>query len=151
MVAEVHLRKVAKKYRPKGWKVRERAPRHGCDGMAVAHNKAIYCLPIHDLYSLYVYLHEVGHVRSPGHLYPGPCKPDDLDLGWIEEYEAEIYAITTMRAEGLRVARDTLAAARENVAAYFLEKHDLGDLDHPHFLRALKFAFPANWRDHLVR
>lgn len=146
---EQRIRATAQRYIPAGWRVRERRTRHGCDGMACYHNLTIYCPKLTTPYALYVLLHEVGHVVSPGHLYPGRTQADDLDLGWITEYEAEMFAIGTMRRAGFRVGRAMADAARAYVAETFEERHDLGDLDHPYFRKALQFAFPLTWRTKL--
>ena len=145
---EARIRDAARRHKPRGWKIRERLPRHGCTGMAFLTPRIIYCPPLNNPDALYVYFHEVGHVVGK-HLYPGRIRPDDRDMGWIDEYEAETYAIGAMRAEGFRVDRSTLADAREYVADAFKERHDFADLDHPHFQKALRFAFPSTWRNHL--
>jgi hypothetical protein len=144
---EARIRTAAKRHKPRGWKVRERLPRHGCAGQAVAAG-IIYCPPLNNPDALYVYLHEVGHVVGK-HIYPGVTTEADKELGWLEEFEAEKYAIGAMRAEGFRVDRETLADARRYVAEAFAIAHDLSDLDHPHFQKALRFAFPSTWRKHL--
>lgn len=136
-------------HRPRGWRIRERKSRHGNDGMACINRKTLFCPPLVDPYAFYVLMHEIGHVVLKHKLEPGRTPPEELPLEWIEEYEAETFAIGICRQEGIRVARDTLQAAREYVGNCFLKHHDPSDLDHPHFRKALRFAFPKTWREHL--
>lgn len=57
---------------------------------------------------LYVFLHEVGHVRIH--------QNDDARVPLhVTEYEAERYAIAAMRNEGLAVPREELYGAKANV------------------------------------
>jgi hypothetical protein len=59
--------------------------------------------------ALYVYLHECAH----HHL--GHTKPDYREPLWKQEYEAEQWATTTMRREGLSVPRAMIASAKQYV------------------------------------
>lgn len=136
-------------HRPRGWRIRERRTRHGCDGMACIRRKTLFCPPLTDPYALYVLFHEIGHVVLKHSIRPGRTTREERRLEWIEEYEAERFAIDLCRREGVRVSRDTVNHARAYVAKTFLESHDLSDLEHPHFRKALRFAFPDTWREHL--
>ena len=59
--------------------------------------------------ALYVYLHECAH----HHL--GHCKPDYREPLWLQEYEAEQWAIATMRREGVPVPRRMIHEAKKYV------------------------------------
>lgn len=150
--AEAKIRACAKRYKPRGWKVIERS-KSTIDGMArEAPSRVIYCLPLKDPYALYVYLHEVAHVLHK-HCKPGRrvemFRCGDHTCSWLEEFEAEQFAIRHTRKCGYRVSRDTMAEARSYVGSQFLEKHADGDENDPHFELALRFAFPKAWRQHL--
>lgn len=143
-------RAIAKRYLPKGWRLKERKSRHGNDGLADASRKTLYCPPLDDAYALYVALHEAGHIHLKHSICPGRSSKEQLAQQWIEEYEAETYAIATCRLEGVKVSRDTLAEARAYVGRMFHHRHDPSDLDHPHYRAALRFAFPKTWRQELM-
>lgn len=137
---------IVRQHHPKGWGLVQRKPRHDADGQALP-NGNIYCPPLKDRYSLYVYLHEVGHVRHQ-HIHSGKSLATDPPE-WQVEYEAELYAITSMRAHGFAVDDWVMVAARDNVAEQFRQKEPRHDEDVAEYLPALKFAFPKTWRDWL--
>lgn len=149
MGLRARIRDVVRRHRPDGWRIRERPALHGCDGQAEPCRRTIFCLPLIDTDALFVFLHETAHVRF-GHVYPGRATVEDLDSTWLQEFEAEDYAIRTMRAEGFTVSRDNAQRARRYVRDHFLLRHDPSDLDTPLAHRALRFAFQAKWREHLL-
>lgn len=72
--------------------------------------RKIVCRPIVCRGSLYLYLHEAGHVN----LQHGKYEDGEVPL-WLIEYEAEQYAITSMRAAGVAVPREAIVAAKSYV------------------------------------
>lgn len=121
-----HIRAIADKHLPKGWEVVEKGePRkdffkaHNGAGLfgevlgcADPFKKQIVCAPIICRSSLYLFLHEAGHVHFR-HTEFADAETFPL---WLIEYEAEMYAITAMRAEGLAIPRGAVAAAKKYVA-----------------------------------
>lgn len=101
---------IVRRYKPRGWKVVYRAPVSAvAEALSIhdAKGKRIICPPVIDRETLYLYLHECGHVHL-GHFSM------ELDTP-REEYEAERWAINTMRAEGIPVPRACLEKARSRV------------------------------------
>lgn len=138
------IREVVKVFKPRGWRLIEQPSNGKFDGHADGETRTIRCLPLTDTYALFVFLHEVGHVRC-GHLRLGHQK-----ASWLEEYEAEMWAINAMRAAGFPVTKEMLHNARDNVANHVMQ------FEHQNYLQGvhveidhevLKFAFPDCWRD----
>ena len=116
------VRDIASRHRPRGWSVIERGePRkdywdewHGPSdlgevlALADFDSRTIFVPPLIDRDSLYLFLHECGHVHFDHHSLP------DAPM-WVIEYEAERYAISAMRAEGVAVPRDAVKAAKRYV------------------------------------
>jgi hypothetical protein len=135
------IREVVKNRTPKGFTVIERVPRHNADGMTTS-GGVIYVPPLISLDALFVFLHEVGHAVN-GHVHADRCN----EPVWQHEYEAEAWAIAAMRAEGFRVGRALLAAARANVAGHILRAIAADRFEVDGFgPAAVKFAFPKTWR-----
>lgn len=103
---------IAKRYRPNGVSIKFRrdeylTPAHAqqfADG-----SKVMYVPRPTTTAALYVYLHECAH----HHL--GHCKPDYREPLWLQEYEAEQWAIATMRREGVPVPRAMIWEAKKYV------------------------------------
>lgn len=103
---------IAKKWRPRGVTVRFRKD----DYLIPAHatvlkdgSKEMYVPFPKTREALFIFLHECAH-HHLGHLKPGYSEPM-----WRQEYEAEHWAMATMRAEGLRVPRSMIAEAKRYV------------------------------------
>lgn len=99
------------KYWPKGWRVRFHNESH-YDGRAHKnnfHGRLLSIPPPESRQALMTGLHEIGHVRL-GHFGKHP-KPR-----YVEEFEAEHWAIATMRREGVPVPRSGLQKAKDYVA-----------------------------------
>jgi hypothetical protein len=135
-----------RRHKPKGWTVREYAP--GADGrfrdvedggramgLADLDDHIIHCVRVTDRYSLAVYLHECGHAHM---------KHQTSDSSAQDEYEAEIYAITALRAGGVSVPRGYLTSAKEYVGSHAKAESDL-----QHSEPLLRFAFGKRWREHI--
>lgn len=135
----------AKKYRrivvdhmPSDWKLVEREAIVGSDGFCSA-KQIITCKPIVCRHSLMVFLHECGHIWS-----------DHFSLvktpRWLEEHEANQYALKAMRSHSIPILRSTdqwwRQALRENIE--YANEHG----DHVDNEEALKYAYGRNWRAH---
>lgn len=106
---------IMRRHRPHGWKV---IHRNYVSKTAIAlsihdaKGKRIICPQVVDRETLYLYLHECGHVHL-GHF--------KLDLETPrEEYEAERWAINTMRSEGIPVPRECLRKAKLRVQSHII-------------------------------
>lgn len=102
-------RHIMNAYRPKGWKIimgERGSEQRGAGGLCDFSNRTIYVPLVCDDYSLCVYLHEVAHqklhrfAKTPTH---------------VQEYEAEQWAMLSLRAWGFKVTREILRAAKDNV------------------------------------
>jgi hypothetical protein len=107
------LIKIAKKYKPRGVFIRFRkdcylTPAHA----AILHDgsKILYVPRPESREALFIFLHECAH----HHL--GHCKLGYREPLWRQEFEAERWAIKTMREEGLCVPRSMIAEAKRYVA-----------------------------------
>jgi hypothetical protein len=103
--------KIAKRYRPKGVKIRFKrqfnAPSEAYAMLKQDGTKEIYTPRPDTRDGLFYFLHECAHVILR-HLY--------LDLPiWQQEYEAEQWAIATMRREHVPVSRKMLLEAKKYV------------------------------------
>lgn len=134
------IREVARVFKPRGWKLVEKPSDGKTDGCADMSTRTITCPPLVTEYALFVYLHEVGHVRC-GHLLAG-----QPGVGWLEEYEAEMWAMAAMRAVGFRITREMMNNARENVRHHLLWA-DMGGAHVEYDRKIVMFAFPDTWRD----
>lgn len=105
-------------------------------GIACFKSKSIKCIEIDSYYNLAVFLHECGHVNL-GHKQDA----DSLDYLAQIEYEAEMYAVTAMRAMGLRVPARYLQDAKKYVRACVERTPDA-----PHSDEVLRFAYGVKWR-----
>lgn len=104
----VRARQIMHSYKPRGWKIKMGgAHQRGASGLCDYDSRTIFVPLVCDDYSLFVYLHEVGHVR----LHTRSKKP-----GHVTEYEAEAYARRMLRACGFRVTRTMLVAGKRYVA-----------------------------------
>ncbi len=109
---------IAKRYRPKGVKIRFKrvfnAPAEAYAMLKQDGTKEIYTPRPDCRDGLFYYLHECAHVILR-HLYM-----EDLPI-WKQEYEAEMWAIATMRREGIPVSRKMLKEAKKYVKACIKE------------------------------
>ena len=122
---EATLRAVARRHKPRGWRVIEGRADDGplpkgfesakfqliayCDFI----NKIIKHPKINSRWGLYVFLHECGHA----HLQTEACWNGAESVADLE-VEAERYAIAALRASGIPVPRDVLIEARRVIKDY---------------------------------
>ncbi len=143
------LRDIMTVHWPHGWVVYERTPINSkgqfksvvglVAGLTRPELKIIEVSDVVCRETLYVFLHECGHVNC-GHF----ASDDEESLPLAQhEYEAETYAINAMRAGGLSVPRKTLKGAREYVRKCIEEEPDRIQTK-----EVLKFAYGSRWRQH---
>ena len=107
------LYKIAKKWRPRGVTIRFRKDEYLIPAHATVRNdgsKEMYVPFPKSREALFIFLHECAH-HHLGHLKDGYNEPT-----WLMEYEAEKWAMETMRSEGLHVPRSMIAEAKRYVA-----------------------------------
>lgn len=132
---ESRIRSVVKRWTPKGFKIRDTAD--PWEVSCINTNKTIVCPPLVDRYALGCFLHEVGHFI---------LRHFDANIPrWQEEYEADQFAMRTMRDEGIAVPAELVTQARYNVRC-MIEKAMLADPDLDVDDNVLRFAYPDNWR-----
>jgi hypothetical protein len=108
-IAPVRARQIMHSYTPRGWKVKMGgAQQRGASGLCDWSEKRLYVPLVCDDYSLFVFLHECGHVRCR-HGY-------DTRPSHMIEYEAEMYAQGALRECGFRVTREITRAGKAYVA-----------------------------------
>lgn len=122
---------------PAGYTLRVK-PLRGSTAGYVAFTRHIRVERIEDRNDLFIYLHEVGHVRC-GHIRGNDMKRDN----WLHEYEADIYAVTAMREAGIAVPREQLAHQKSLVRG-LIE----ADAEGCHDDAVLKYAYGREWRKH---
>ena len=119
------LVKIAKKYKPRGVFVKFRRDHYLTPAHAdVLHDgtKILYVPKLESREALFLFLHECAH-HHLGHLKPGYRAPI-----WKMEYEAEMWAIRTMRSEGMRVPRAMIAEAKRYVAECAGKSDNISDV-----------------------
>jgi hypothetical protein len=107
-LTKIQINGLLGRHLPRGWTLRldaELSSRGRCNFGA---KRITLKVPVTDRNSLFVFLHEVGHVRCH-------AKEPDGAPDYLIEYEAERYAIAAMRHEGVPVPRIELDKAKENV------------------------------------
>jgi hypothetical protein len=129
---------LVKQYKPRGYELEEKtmAAYYGL----TLNVRKIIVMPITTRHALFIFLHEVGHVKHK-HLHISNDHPN-----WWHEYEADQYAIKEMRKLGIAIPRRTLAERRAVLRKYCeaaSKKHKTRCVD----VRVLKYAYGASkWR-----
>lgn len=103
--------KIIKRFLPRGWRYAEtmngRRVEHTAIGTAYFRERIIVTIPVHNVYTLLVFLHEIAHVR----LKHGTRSISD----WRGEWEAERWAIRVCRRLGYGVPKLYLDGAKRYV------------------------------------
>lgn len=103
---------VAKRYKPKGWRVRYSKRRAASgSGLADGEKRTIYAPHPYTREGLYVLLHEYAHVHLK-HLTNIPLPLTQ------QEYEAEKWAAHIMRTEGIPVPRSCTRDAKAYIQSH---------------------------------
>jgi len=124
-LTQLQIDGLLRRHTPKGWRVIFNTYKH-IWGETDNKRRIIRCphiCPGESRFELFVFFHEVGHVRYRHDWYSGknPVTGENMNhhrghaIPHIEEYEAEIYAITAFRNEGIAIPRDAMSRARWNV------------------------------------
>lgn len=109
---------IIRRHRPRGWTLRFRASGPAAIAYVDDKTRVLKCPRIVDRETLFFFFHEVGHIRC-GHF-------DDKVVTYVEEYEAERYAIAAMRAEGIPVSRQSMIDARERLRLHIADAERKG-------------------------
>ena len=118
-LSQERINEIVKRYRPRGWRVRQSKYRWAWesaeaddgtkDGVRVR-PRTISVPTLKDDDSLFLYLHECGHVHQ-GHFKLGLPKHR-------EEFEAERYALHVFRNEGIPVTKAIMKAVRARLRGW---------------------------------
>lgn len=142
------LHEIARRHSPPGWKIIWRTPKSAtgqflhnecgwAKGVTDWDHRVIENVHIIDRMTFGVFLHECGHVNM-GH------DVDDYVEEYAQcEYEAESYAISAMRAAGIKVPRLYVTKARAYVDWCIRQHPVVTQTD-----EVLKFAYGSKWRDY---
>jgi hypothetical protein len=136
MAAE-RYKEIVRQHRPAGYQLTERSM--NANYGLTTFSRSISCEPIVDSASLFIFLHECGHVHLK-HLTRKVKLPT-----WREEYEADQYAIHAMKALGIPLPRVRLREAKEVLRDDILKgQHKHEEIDE----EVLKYAHGKSWRHH---
>jgi hypothetical protein len=110
-LTQERIDEIVKRYRPRGWRVSQ--SRHRWDWSSASANPArrtLYVPTLKDDDSLFLYLHEVGHIV---------LKHFDNDLpAHREEFEAERFAVHVFRTENIPVTKLILSDLRDRLCSH---------------------------------
>lgn len=115
-IAKIQSNSLVRRHLPRGWRLIYSPRARNFLGLCNYDTKTISLRQPPDTaeYAM-IFLHEVGHARCHGPVYHGA----DWPRPYVREYEAEKYALTVARQEGIRVPRKHLHNMKANVASYF--------------------------------
>jgi hypothetical protein len=121
-ISDSVAQEIMRSYLPIGWKVAHPKSQlvRNLGGQCFFRTRTIHCAPVVDDYTLFTFLHEVGHATL--HL----ANWRSQYCGHVKEYEAEQFAITTFRKRGLRVTRSMLEHGKFNVLAHIANDRKQG-------------------------
>jgi hypothetical protein len=105
VLTQERIDEIVKRYRPRGWRVRQSRHRWEWKSASANYNRrTLYVPTLKDAPSLFLYLHECGHVHQ-GHF--------KITLPrHREEFEAERYALHVFRNEGIPVTKAIMSGVR---------------------------------------
>lgn len=112
-LSQERIDEIVKRYRPRGWRIRQSQHRwhwesaEADDGIrkGVRIGPRIIAVPVLiDDDSLFLYLHEIGHITLGHFKLKLPCHR--------EEFEAERFALHVFRTEGLPATKAIMAGVR---------------------------------------
>ena len=110
-LSQERINEVVKRHRPRGWRVRQSQHRWEWESAEADDTKRILSVPtLKDDDSLFLYLHEVGHVKQ-----------DHFKLKLAkhrEEFEAERFALHIFRNEGIPVTKAIMKAVRMRLCGW---------------------------------
>ena len=105
MLTQDRINEIVRRHRPKGWRIRESKHRWSWESAAAdGVKRTLYVPTLKDDDSLFLYLHEVGHVVQNHFKIVLPKHR--------EEFEAERFALHVFRNEGIPVTRHIMKGVR---------------------------------------
>jgi hypothetical protein len=131
--------RIVKKHMPGGYELKLRALSAN-DGLAEFKRSITLNSHLEERAMLFVFLHECAHVHMR-HL----GKMEKRKPLWLQEFEADQYAIKAMRAEGIPLPRAQLANHKSVMQEYIVTGHANGDTVDDEVLR---YAYGRDWRKH---
>lgn len=105
------IQEMMNRYLPMGWTIKApwKSKKHDGEASWAKGRRISLAKYPYDAYSLYVFLHECGHVFM-GHCHPSSHMPLHL-----EEYEAERWALMILDIEGIKSPGSIVTSAKRNV------------------------------------
>ena len=128
---------IVKALLPHGYELKLRNLK-GATGAYAMHVKHIIAPPILDRHDLFVYLHEVGHIRNM-HLHRAVEK---VLPAWQVEYEADQYAIEVMRMYRIPIERATMTWHKSLVRTAIEREKEHDDIPE----KVWRYAYGSHWR-----
>lgn len=130
---------IVNKHRPAGYMLRRRRMT-ALDG--VARFERIICVSkeLEGTDALFVFLHECGHVHMKHMIGDGKVSGPR----WREEYEADQYAIQSMREGGIPVPRERLKHQKQIIRELIEPADGSEHIDDD----ILRYAYGKEWRKH---
>jgi hypothetical protein len=105
VLTQERINEIVKRHRPRGWRVRQSRHRWTWESAEADNIKRILSVPtLKDDISLFLYLHECGHVHQDHFKIALPRHR--------EEFEAERYALHVFRNEGIPVTKAIMSGVR---------------------------------------
>jgi hypothetical protein len=110
-LSQERINEIVKRHRPRGWRVRQSQHRWTWESAEADSNKRTLSVPtLKDDDSLFLYLHEVGHVKQDHFKLKLPKHR--------EEFEAERFALHCFRNEGLPVTKNIMKGVRMRLCGW---------------------------------
>lgn len=127
------------RHRPRGYKIVMRAMTQH-NGLAQFQRHITVDSSLSEREALFTFLHECGHVHHRHLTKHGASFRSER---YLDEYEADQYAIKAMRAEGIPIPKESLSDAKEVMREDIKAHHYVNIPEH-----ILRYAYGRNWRKH---
>lgn len=132
-LTQERIDEIVKRYRPRGYRVRQSRHRWKWESAEVCNKKKYIAVPtLKDDDSLFLYLHEVGHVKLDHFKVKLPKHR--------EEFEAERFALHVFRSEGIPVTKAIMIGVRARLHAWINRDIKRGKPISRHILRWAKHS-----------
>jgi len=110
-LSQERIDEIVKRHRPRGWRVRQSKHRWAWESAEADDKARILSVPtLKDDDSLFLYLHEVGHVKQDHFKLKLPKHR--------EEFEAERFALHVFRNEGIPVTKAIMKSLRARLRGW---------------------------------
>lgn len=134
-LSQERIDEIVKRHRPRGWRVAQSRHRWKWDSAACCNKKRILYVPTLKCdESLFLYLHEVGHIVRKHFARKLPHH--------VEEFEAELYAVHIFRAENIPVTKFIRQLIRARLCSWITSDAKKGVPIQRHI---------ARWANHKVK